>query len=158
MKKSFLIFGVSTLLLSFVSQAQNLPYKVEYSSSFKVASHDLSKMILELYKGYEGNDFSKESWFADTVIALLPNGQLVSGKVEVLRVFKEDRQNAGNAKFTMDAVIPLTSTDRNENWVALWGSTETSQGKSDFQAIWRINKDKKVDYIRFYNAASTQQQ
>jgi hypothetical protein len=157
MKKSILIFVVSVLLVSVVSQAQNLPYKVEYSSSFKIASHDLSKMILELYKGYEANDFSKEAWFADTVIALLPNGQVVRGKAEVLRVFKEDRQNAGDAKFTMGAVIPLTSTDRNDNWVALWGTTETSQGKNDFQAIWRINKDKKVDYIRFYNAAPSQE-
>lgn len=157
MKKSILIFVVNALLLSFVAQAQDLPYKVEYSSSFKVGSHDLSKMILELYKGYEANDFSKEAWFADTVVAFLPNGQVVRGKAEVMRVFKEDRQNTSIAKFTIGAVIPLTSTDRNENWVALWGSTETSQGKTEFQAIWRVNKDKKVDYMRFYNAAPSQQ-
>lgn len=129
--------------MSFVAQAQDLPYKVEYSSSFKVGSHDLSKMILELYKGYEANDFSKEAWFTDTVVAFLHNGQVVRGKAEVMRVFKEDRQNTSIAKFTIGAVIPLISTDRNENWVALWGSTETSQGKPNSRLSGESTKIKK---------------
>jgi len=158
MKKSILILLVSTFILSMALQAQNLPYKAEYSSNFKMGSHDLSKMILELYKDYEGNVFSKDAWFADTVIAQLPDGQIIRGKAEVINTFKKGRESDGNTTFTMDAIIPLISVDRNENWVALWGSTETSQGKIDFQSIWRVNKDKKVDFVRFFNSAPAKQQ
>lgn len=153
MKKSILIFIVNTFIISIALQAQNLPYKAQYSSNFKMGSHDLSKMILELYKNYEVNDFSKEAWFDDTLVAQLPDGQVIRGKAEVISTFKKGRENDGNTTFTMDAIIPLVSIDRNENWVALWGTTETSQGKIDFQSIWRINKDKKVDFIRFFNSA-----
>jgi hypothetical protein len=69
MKKSILIFLVTALTSSVVTNAQNLPYTAGYSSNFKMGSHDLSKMILELYKDYEANDFkTKEGWFSDTMM------------------------------------------------------------------------------------------
>ena len=157
MKKSFLITLLNIIILSLAVQAQNLPYKAVYSSSFKIGSNDLAKMVLDLYKDYEANDFSKVTWFADTVVAQLPNGQVVQGREEVISTFKKEREGEGNVKFEMHAIIPLMSTDRNENWVALWGMSETSHGKSDFQAIWRVNKDKKVDFIKLFNANSPQQ-
>jgi hypothetical protein len=157
MKKSFLITLLSFIILSVAVQAQNYPYKASYSSKFKMGSNDLAKMVLDLYKGYETSDFSKESWFADTVVAQLPNGQVIQGREQVISTFKKEREGEGDVTFDMQAIIPLTSTDRNENWVALWGSSQTSQGKSEFQAIWRINKDKKVDFIKILNANSPQQ-
>lgn len=147
---------LANLLSAVVIQAQSLPYTANYSSNFKVATHDLSTMVLQLYKGYEVNDFSKDAWFADTVMAVLPNGQMVQGKESVLNTFKDARKSDGDTKFAFDAIIPLTSVDRKENWVCLWGNSTTSQGKSEFQAIWRINKDKKVDFIKLFSAQATQ--
>lgn len=155
MKKLFFLL-MAGVLLATVMHAQSLPYTAKYSSDFKVAGHDLSSMVLQLYKGYETNDFSKEAWFADTVVAILPNGQLLQGKESVLSTFKQGRQSDGDTKFEFDAIIPLTSVDKKENWVALWGTSTTNQGKSDFQSIWRINKDKKVDFIRLFNATAQQ--
>jgi hypothetical protein len=158
MKKSTLIFLISALLFSAVSQSQSLPYKAAYSSNFKMGTHELSKIILTLYKDYESNDLvTHASWFADTVTVLLPDGHMIRGKDEALKAFKEDREKVTNATFNMDAIIPLVSVDRKENWVALWGSQESSAGKGDFQAIWRLNKDNKVDFIKFFNAQSQQQ-
>jgi hypothetical protein len=156
MRKLLFILAASTLLLSVAAKAQELPYKAGYSSNFKVASHDLSKMVLELYKGYENNDFSQEASFSDTVLVILPNGQTLQGKEQVIKTFKDQRQTQSNVKFAFDAIIPLTSVDRKENWVALWGSTETSQGKSSFQSTWRISKEKKIDFIILFESPIAQ--
>lgn len=153
-KLLFMLLG--SILLAHALNAQSLPYKANYSSNFKMATHDLSTMVLQLYKGYEGNDFSNEAWFADTVFVVLTNGQTVQGKETVLKLFKDARQSEGDTKFQFDAIIPLTSVDRKEDWVALWGNSTTSQGKSEFQAIWKINKDKKVAYIQFFQASAMQ--
>jgi hypothetical protein len=150
MKKLFFLVLAHTLMFS-VLQAQSLPYSANYSSNFKVATHDLSSIVLQLYKGYESNDFSKEAWFADTVMAVLPNGEVLQGKETVLGTFKQARQDDGNTTFTFDAIIPLTSVDRKENWVCLWGASQTDKGKSEFHAIWRLNKNKKVDFIKLFN-------
>jgi len=165
MKKSILIFLVSTFIISFVSQAQDLPYKAGYSSNFKMGSHDLSKMILELYKDYEANDFkTKEGWFSDTMMVFLPDGTMKRGKADGIGVFKNFRESLASSKFTFDAIIPLTSVDRKENWVALWGTEETTDKatsntmKSEFQAIWRVNKDKKVDFIKIFTSKPPAQQ
>jgi hypothetical protein len=163
MKKSILIFLVSTLIITVSANAQNLPYKAGYSSNFKMGRHDLSKMILELYKDYEANDFkSKEGWFADTLMVFLPNGEMKRGKDDGIAVFKTFRETLSASKFTFDAIIPLTSVDRKEDWVALWGSEETtdkassSTVKSEFQAIWRVNNDKKVDFIKIFTSKPAQ--
>jgi len=157
MKKSILIVLGCTMFIAFSTHAQDLPYKAGYSSNFKLGSHDWSKMVLSLYKDYEKNDFqTHRAWFSDTATAVLPNGQVVRGIDEVINYFQKDRQTNGDVTFTMDAIIPLTSVDRKENWVALWGTSQTQQGKQEFQAIWRINKDKKVDFMKFYSAQASQ--
>lgn len=165
MKKSILIFLVSTLIVSFTASAQNLPYNVNYSSNFKVGSHDLSKMVLQLYKDYEANDFNTHlGWISDTLMVFLPDGTMKRGKNEGVDIFKNARGNVGSSKFTFDAIIPLTSVDRKEDWVALWGNEETGDKanpsntmKSEFQAIWRVNKDKKVDFIKIFSSKPAQQ-
>jgi hypothetical protein len=183
MKRTFfLLFAVATLL-SLSSNAQDaakkskksksgdmmmtadLPYQAGYSSSFRMGSHDLSKMVLELYKDYEAQDFqSKESWFSDTVMAFLPDGSMMRGKAQVIEGFKNMRAAEKSSKFTFDAIIPLTSTDRNEDWVALWGTEEfTSESmpnanKMEFQAIWRVNKEKKIDFIKIFQSKPAAQQ
>lgn len=107
MKKSILIFLVSTLIISVSANAQNLPYTANYSSNFKVGSHDLSKMVLQLYKDYEANDFStREGWLSDTLMVFLPDGTMKRGKAEGIDVFKNMRGSVGSSKFTFDAIIP----------------------------------------------------
>jgi hypothetical protein len=164
MKKSILIFLVSALTITLSAHAQTLPYTAGYSSNFKMGSHDLSKMILELYKDYEANDFkTKEGWFADTLMVFLPDGTMKRGKADGIGVFKNFRESLASSKFTFDAIIPLTSVDRKEDWVALWGTEETTDKassstiKSEFQAIWRVNKAKKVDFIKIFTSKPAQQ-
>jgi hypothetical protein len=59
--------------------------------------------------------------------------------------------------------MPLRSVDKNEDWVALWG-TETDTfadgkiQKRDIHEIWRINKDGKVDFMKQFTAVPSPQQ
>ncbi|MBL7698206.1 MAG: hypothetical protein JNK79_08615 [Chitinophagaceae bacterium] len=156
MRKLFFLV-LACALIATATRAQSLPYNANYSSNFKIGTHDLSSMVLKLYKEYEANDFKNESWFADTVMVILPNGQVLQGKETVLNTFKEARRSDGDTKFEFDAILPAISVDRKENWVCLWGNSTTGQGKSEFQAIWRINKDRKVDFIKLFTAQATQQ-
>ena len=165
MKKSILIFLVSTLIVSVSASAQNLPYKANYSSNFKVGSHDFTKMVLQLYKDYEANDFNThQGWISDTMMVFLPDGTMKRGKDDGVAVFKNARAGVGSSKFTFDAFIPLMSVDRKEDWVAVWGTEETADQanpsntmKNEFQAIWRINKDKKVDFIKIFSSKPAHQ-
>jgi hypothetical protein len=163
MKRLIFIWLLPVLFISITVKSQDaksLPYSAGYSSSFKIGSHDLSKMILELYKDYEKSDFvTKQSWFADTLIAFLPDGSMIRGKKDVTETFKKIRATEGSSAFKFDAIIPLTSTDRNEDWVALWGVEEftttaspSATQRMEFQAIWRVNKDKKIDFIKIFES------
>src|SRR5690349_22032624 len=101
MKKSILIFLVSTLFVSFAATAQNLPYTAKYSSNFKIGGNDLSKMVLQLYKDYEANDFSTHmGWISDTLMVFLPDGTMKRGNTDGVDVFKTARGNVASSKFT----------------------------------------------------------
>ncbi|MEP6950568.1 MAG: hypothetical protein ABI863_14885 [Ginsengibacter sp.] len=66
---------------------------------------------------------------------------------------KRYRGSMSTAVSSIDAWMPLRSIDRNEDWVAVWG-TETDTypygktDKKDLHEIWRINKEGKVDFMK----------
>jgi hypothetical protein len=52
----------------------------------------------------------------------------------------------------VDAVFAVKSTDKDENWVAIWGTEiqDNMNGKVDsvsIQETWRFNKAGKVDFM-----------
>lgn len=133
-----------------------LPYTASYSSNFKMGDPRYASMILNLWKDYDDNQLDRHAdWFADTVMMVLPNGMVVKGKDAVMKGVRESRNSYTAAKSMIDAWIPLYSVDRNENWVAIWGSEDDTDasGKvttTSLQEIWRINKDGKVDFMQQY--------
>lgn len=131
-----------------------LPYKAQYSSQFEMGDPAKSKMILELWKDWDDNNFSRHAnYFADTVSMTFPSGEMVKGKDSVLASATRYRGSLASVKSTVDAWISTRSIDKNEDWVCIWGS-ETDvdkEGKSTtthLHEIWRINKDGKVDYMQ----------
>ncbi len=68
------------------------------------------------------------------------------------------RNTFAAVKSTVHAYMPLKSTDKNDNWVCIWG-TEVStdkQGKVDsvgLQETWRFNKDGKIDLLYQFGRA-----
>lgn len=133
------------------------PYTANYSSNFRIGDPENAKMILELWKDYDDNTFGNHDYLADTAVMFFADGTMARGKDSLLMGVKQYRGSLSNVTSTLDAWIPLRSVDRNENWVALWGTEThtTADGKvekKDLQEIWRINKDGKVDFMKQFAA------
>ena len=133
------------------------PYTANYSSKFAMGNPAHSKMILDLWKDWDDNAFNRHDYFADTVVMLFPDGTMAKGKQQTMDGAIKYRGSMASAKSTLEAWMPLRSVDKNENWVALWGSeTDTwADGKTetrDIHEIWRINKDGKIDFMKQFTA------
>ncbi|MGN6193450.1 MAG: hypothetical protein ACTHOB_00815 [Ginsengibacter sp.] len=129
------------------------PYTAEYSSDFKIGNPMDSKLILDLWKDWDDNAFDRHDFFADTAVIFLSDGMVVKGKDSITAGAMRHRGSLSSAKSTLEAWVPLKSVDKNQNWVALWGSeTDTwLDGKTetrDIHEIWRFNKDGKVDFMK----------
>jgi hypothetical protein len=129
------------------------PYTANYSSNFKIGNPAQAKMILELWKDWDDNALDRHDYMADTLVMFFPDGSVIKGKDSCLAGAMRYRGSMSSATSTLDAWIPLKSVDRNENWVALWGSeTDTwPDGKTEtreVQEIWRFNKDGKIDFMK----------
>lgn len=134
-----------------------LPYVAQYSSNFRLGNPQHSKMVLDLWKDYDDNNFDRHAdWFADTVMMIMPSGEVVKGKEAALNGVKKYRSSFASVKSRVDAWVPLYSVDKNENWVAIWGTEEDTDqsGKltsTEYQEIWRINKDGKIDFMKQFS-------
>ncbi|MBA2249401.1 MAG: hypothetical protein H0W12_04335, partial [Chitinophagaceae bacterium] len=118
-----------------------------------------ARMILDVWKDWDDNAFDRHNYMADTLTMILPDGSVTKGMAANLEGAKKYRGSLTSSKSTVDAWIPLRSTDRNEDWVAIWGNeTDThadgTVDKREIQEIWRINKDGKIDYMKQYSGKS----
>jgi hypothetical protein len=133
------------------------PYMAGYSSDFTIGNPADAKKILELWKDFDNNTFDAHDYFADTAVMYFPDGTMAKGKDSIMAGAKQFRSSMSSVTSTLDAWVPLKSVDRNENWVAVWGTeTDTSPDgkvdKRDLHEIWRFNKDGKVDFMKQFMA------
>lgn len=137
-----------------------MPYTATYSSDFRMGNPAHAKMILELWKDYDDNMFDRHvGWFADTLQMIGYDGSVTKGLTANLEGVKKWRGSLTSAKSTVDAWMPLRSNDRNEDWVAIWGTEidtypDGHTTSMEIHEIWRINKDGKVDFIKQYQGKS----
>ena len=138
--------------------AISLPYMAAYSSSFEMGNPAYSAMILQgSWKDWESNTMTNmKSWVADTIVAFQSDNSMVRGVDSLQARWIRGRAGYTSVIDSIDAVIPVYSTDKKENWVLVWAreiSTDT-KGKIDTVAImetWRINKDGKADFVLQYD-------
>jgi hypothetical protein len=131
-----------------------LPYTATYSSRFEMGDSKNAEAILSAWKAWEdGNLQPSRKFFADTMHFYLRDGSLMEGKTDSVMAGAQSYRNMfSTMKNTVHAYMPLKSTDKNNNWVCIWG-TEVStdkQGKVDsvgLQETWRFNKDGKIDLL-----------
>jgi hypothetical protein len=131
-----------------------LPYKAGYSSSFKMGNPDYSALILQgSWKDWEENKLDNmKNWLADTILAFQSSNKMVKGLDSLTALWKRDRAGYSSIIDSIDAVMPVYSTDMKENWVLVWAREIGTRldGKKDTSAImetWRINKDGKADRL-----------
>ncbi len=139
------------------SDAVTYPYAVTYSSQFEKSSDQNSQMVLGLWKDFDNNTLDNSmDKFADTVTMMMPGFEMVAvSKDSALRSTKEYRSMYSKVESRVAAVTALKSTDKNEEWVLVWG-TEVHTDKKNvtdsvhLQETWRLNKDGKIDYLLQY--------
>ncbi len=142
---------------SMAVQNINSPYDVQYSSKFIMGNPKYAEGVLTLWKDfYNGNLSAHKDFFADSVTAILGSGARMHGSRDsVIATIQKYRNSLATAVDRVDAVMAVKSTDKNEDWVLIWGmETDTyKNGKIDsvdLQETWRINKDGKADLLMQY--------
>ena len=138
--------------------AAALPYTASYSSSFKMGNADYSSIIAQgSWKDWENNTMDNmRSWVADTIVAFQSDNKMIRGVDSLQANWKRGRAGYTKVIDTLNAVMPVYSTDKKENWVLVWATeinTDT-KGKTDTVAVmetWRINKDGKADLVYQYD-------
>jgi hypothetical protein len=144
--------------------AAALPYMPSYSSSFKMGNTDYSAMIVQgSWKDWEKNTMDNmKSWVADTCVIFTSENNMVRGADSIQALWKRHRASYTSVIDTLNAVVPLYSTDKNENWVLVWATEIDTdlKGKTDTAAVmetWRINKDGKADLLYQYDRHTRKQ-
>jgi hypothetical protein len=144
-----------------VKAAIALPYTAGYSSSFTMGNPEYSAMILQgSWKDWEMNTMDNmRSWVADTITVYHSDNTVVKGVDSLMARWKRGRAKYTAVETTIDAVMPVYSTDKKENWVLVWATEidTKADGKKDTAAVmetWRINKDNKADMLLQYDRAT----
>jgi hypothetical protein len=134
-------------------------YMIDYSSSFKIGEPKNAETILALWKAWdEGNLEPTKTYFADSVKFFTYDGAAIQGPIDsALSMIQEYRNSFSSVKSTVHAIMPLISTDKDQNWVCIWGTEVHSDKKGkidsvDLQETWRFNNDGKADVLYQYSA------
>ena len=135
----------------------NSPYAVAYSSKFEMGDPKNAETVLNLWKDWDNNTLmnSKNS-FADTLTFYFSDGSMMhASRDSALAMAQKIRESQAAITSSIDAVMSVKSTDKNENWAVLWGQERITdkKGKKDSSAVqetWRLNKDGKVDLVYQY--------
>jgi hypothetical protein len=141
-----------------------LPYTAAYSSSFKMGNPEYSAMVLQgSWKDWETNNMDNmKNWAADTVTVYHSDNTMSKGIDSLTARWRRGREKYSAVSTTIDAVMPVYSTDKNENWVLIWATEidTKSDGKKDTGYVmetWRINKDNKADLLYQYDRSTRKQ-
>ena len=175
MRKLFLVFAIASVAAGCNSEtkpdankdeaqvkaATSLPYVPGYSASFKMGNPEYSTMILKgSWKDWENNTMDNmKSWIADTIVAFHSDNSMIRGADSLIARWKKGRAKYTSVIDSIDAVIPVYSTDKDENWVLVWAReiNTKADGTKDSAAVmetWRINKDGKADMLLQYDRAN----
>ena len=137
-----------------------LSMPASYSSSFALGNPEYAKMIVQgSWKDWDDNNLDNmKNWVADTIVAFHSNDHMVKGLDSMMAGWKRYRALYSTVYDTINAVIPVYSTDKKENWVLVWAVSygTMNDGTKDTAAImetWRINKDGKADMLLQYDRA-----
>lgn len=166
MKKIILLLAATTLIAACNYEKKSedkspaLPYVASYSSSFEIGNAEYSATILQgSWKDWEENKLDNmKNWMVDTIVAYHSDNSVVYGVDSLMARWKKGRAGLTSVKTTVDAVIPVYSTDKKENWVLVWATEidTKADGTTDTTGVmetWRINKDGKADMLYQFDRA-----
>lgn len=135
-----------------------MPYTAVYSSNFEMGDPAKSRLVLEMWKDFDDNALDRHAdILADTAKIFLSDGQVLTGKDNMMSGMKMYRNSMTSLSSDIHAFMSFRSIDKNHDWVAVWGTENTTtkdglKNSSNLHEIWRFNKDGKVDEIRQYSS------
>ncbi len=139
----------------------NSTYEVMYSAKWDIDNKQNVNTVMTIWKAWDdGNLMTVKDHFADSLTMFISNGMVVNGtRDSVLAVGQGIRDMYTTVKSRLDIYIPLKSTDRDENWVSVWGTeiTTDKKGKTDSVHLhegWMFNKNGKVRNMFQYARAA----
>lgn len=125
-----------------------------YSASFVMDAPANTETVLALWKDWKAGDLSvSRGHFADSLSLFLADGTSMVGHTDTLLKGMQDyRSSFKGMEVAVDAIFAVKSTDKDENWVTVWGSEIQTDmnGKVDsvsLQETWRFNKAGKVNLM-----------
>jgi len=138
------------------------PYTATYSSSFEMGDPKHAEAVVALWADWDKGDLEpSKKLFADSIHIYLSDGSAIEGPRDSAVAGAQGFRNMfSTVTSTIHAIFPVKSTDKNENWVCVWG-TEVStdkKGKVDsvhLQETWRFNKDGKIDLLYQHGRVAT---
>lgn len=137
------------------------PYPVNYSSKFTMGDPKNAETVLNLWKIWDSGDLSAaKDIFADSVEMHFSSGAMMnSTRDSVLAMGQQERSKMTSSVSSVDAILSVKSTDKNEDWGLIWGKEINTykDGKIDssyIQETWRLNKDGKIDALYQFRAAA----
>src|SRR4051812_20363449 len=115
--------GMSTTGDSSAKEEIAYPYTATYSSKFEMGDAKNSKMILDLWKAWDNGDIAAmKAMMADTVELHFASGMIERASRDTAMAHAQAfRSTLDSVSSRVSAFVPLNSTDKNENWVCVWG-------------------------------------
>lgn len=132
------------------------PFPIMYSSKFAQGDPKNAESILTIWKDYaDGNMMAHKELVADSLRVYAADGfMLYEGRDSALTLIQAHRSSYKSVEDRVAAISSLRSTDKNEDWVLIWGKEITTQknGKVDsvnLMETWRF-KNGKADLVYQY--------
>ena len=155
---------VNTETTAAKKSAVPLPMPVTYSSSFEMGNPAYAAMIVQgSWKDWQDNKMDNlKSWMADSITIITSGETTIKGVDSVAAVWKRFRDGYSAVTDSINAVMPVYSSDKKENWVLVWVTeynTNTKGVKDTVNTMetWRINKDGKADMAFQYDSNQRKQ-
>ena len=120
------------------------PFTLNYSHNWQIGDTAHIKKVMEFIKEFELNDFSKKELFSDYVEVYFMKTEGFFLNDTLIAKLQKQRADLINPRIQLLSVIPLKSTDRNENWVIVLGDLLNivpgkEQKKTDFVQLFQVN-------------------
>jgi hypothetical protein len=147
----------ATVALPDAGVTVNMPYTASYSASFKLGNPDYATKVAQgSWKDWETNNMDNlKNWVADTIMVFQSDNKFIKGVDSLIANWKRGRVLYKTVIDTINAIVPLYSTDKKQDWVLVAATeiNENNKGVRDTVSIlenWRFNKDGKADMLLQY--------
>jgi ketosteroid isomerase-like protein len=169
--KRLLILTATGFFSMMVCQAQNTkPVQAANATSMgqlhngpvhniSIGNMMYAQKVIQLWKDYDNNTMDNVGdLLADDVVATFPDGSMVKGKDNFVKMIKDYRNSFSSVSSTIMACTTLKSPDDPEHEVvSVWGEeNDTSKDgttvKTHLNEVWFFNKQGKV--VMFHQMAA----